>query len=494
MMKKWKWLLQVLAILAIVVWVVPDCFAETIPSSDRMVVPVVIKMDDGTGSNGVTGLVAPNEVLLPVSAITKYINTDVIFEAVEKRVYLYIGQVEFKLENSALDERLGDGIMLNFIPCEIKGISYLNVKGLEKVLGIKITQGANGSIVIEKESYSGKQLNVGRDKWHAVDKINLVWDYVNTGSENLDKETKIDGLNVISPTWFSLATSDGLILSKADAKYVSDAHHKGYKVWALASNSFDCDMTHQLLIDERAQEKFINQLLVYSSLYNLDGINVDFENIYDDDKGRLTQFVEKLTAVLHQQGIVVSMDVTVPSNSPFWSTCYDRQKLGATVDYIMVMTYDEYWARSPKSGPVASIGWVETGIKKMLAEVPNEKLVMGVPFYTRQWEEGDSGRAKSKTMSMAMVQTLIKDRNLDVVWLDDKGLNYVEYYNDGSRYRIWIEDEKSIGLKLDLVDKYNLAGVASWRKGFEDHAMWEVLNAGLKKHSYNLVASSLNSK
>lgn len=483
MMKKWKCLLQVLTILALIVLIVPECFASSDQSVSRISssVPLVIKLEDGGMKTGITALIDNNKVLVPVDAIMKYINTDVSFEPIEKRVYLYMGQVEFKLENSTLDEKLEDGVMLNFTPCEIKGVSYLNIKGLEKVLGIKITQGANNSIIVEKTSYRGKPLNPMRDKWHSVDKINLVWDYVNVSSANSDKETKINGLTVISPTWFSVVTTDGFVISKADTNYVVDAHRKGYKVWALVSNSFDCDLTRQLLADRQAQEKVIKQLLVYSSLYNLDGINIDFENVYDDDKGRLTQFVEKLASALHQQNIVVSMDVTVPSNSPFWSNCYDRKKLSAAVDYMMVMTYDEHWAKSSKSGPVASIGWVEAGIKKMLNEVPKEKLLLGVPFYTREWEEGESGRVKAKTMSMAMVDDLVKEKNLDVVWLEDKGLHYTEYYQEGSRYRIWIEDEKSIGLKLSLVDNYNLAGVAGWRKGFERNEIWGLISAGLKK-------------
>lgn len=485
MIKKWKSLLQLLTFVAIFVCALPQCLASSGQNSSQPIaVPVSIKLDDGTMKNGVSALTDTNEILLPVDTIMKYLNTDMSYETAEKRVYLYIGQPEFKMETPAVDQRLEDGVMLNFTPREIKGVPHLNIKGLEKVLGIKVTPGANNSLVIEKASYHGKQLNPLRGKWQPTEKINLVWDYVNVSSPNLEKETTVNGLHVISPTWFSVVTPDGFVLSKADTKYVMDAHRKGYKVWALVSNSFDCDMTRQLLGDKQAQERVIKQLLLYSSLYNLDGINIDFENVYDDDKGRLTEFVEKLASALHQQNSIVSMDVTVPSNSPFWSNCYDRKKLSAAVDYLMVMTYDEHWSRSPKSGPVASINWVESGLKKMLAEVPKEKLLLGVPFYTREWEERDNGRVTAKTMSMAMVDDLIKQKNLDVVWLEDKGLHYTEYYKDGNRYRIWLEDEKSITLKLDLISKYNLAGVAAWRKGFERDAIWNVINDELKKKSH----------
>ncbi len=474
-MKSWKKGFLMLTVLTMAILTMTVCFASQANTS-----PVEIKMNDGIVQGDVRAILGTNEVLVPVDAVMKYINTNISFDGTEKKVYLYIPQGAFKLETPELDQKLDRSMTLNFTPREINGVYYLNVKGLEKILGIKI-QEENNLIVIEKENYSDKKLSSIRENWRPNGKINLVWDYVHTTSQDLSKESRIAGLDVLSPTWFSIVTGDGFVESRADAKYVADAHSKGYKVWALINNSFDCDMTRQLLADEQAQEKVIKQLLVYSSLYNLDGINFDFENVYDEDKERLTQFVEKLTAALKQQNVIVSIDVTVPGNVSFWSNCYDRQKLGSIVDYMMVMTYDQYWAKSPISGPVASIGWVEAGVKKMLAEVPKEKLILGVPFYTREWEETAGSPARSKTMSMAMVEELIKTKNLKVTWLEDKGLHYVEYFQEGKRYRIWIEDEKSIALKLDLIQKYNLAGVAAWRKGFEHSSIWNVINTELKK-------------
>ncbi len=459
----------------------PECFASPVQQiGQHSIVPLKMEITNAKQHSAIMAMVDHDEVLVPVDAIIKYINTDVSFDPVEKKVYLYIPQVEFKMETTALDQRFDQGMVLNFTPYAINGVYYLNVKGLEKVLGIKIVQENQNKVVIEKENYRDKQLNVRRDTWKPVGKINLVWD-VNTTAQNLSKESPIAGLDVISPTWFSIVTGDGFVASKADMKYVEEAHRKGYKVWALINNNFNPDMTHQLLLDEQAQEKVIRQLLVYSSLYNLDGLNIDFENIYDEDKERLTQFVEKITTALKQQNIVVSIDVTVPANVSFWSKCYDRAKLGHIVDYVMVMTYDEYWAKSRVSGPVASIGWVEKGIKKMLAEVPKEKLLMGLPLYSREWEELESGSTRSKTMSMPMIGDLLKSKNLDVVWLEDKGLHYVEYDKEGRLYRMWIEDEQSLALKLQLATKYNLVGAASWRKGFETSTIWGLLNAELKK-------------
>ncbi|RKD32957.1 glycosyl hydrolase family 18 protein [Thermohalobacter berrensis] len=332
-----------------------------------------------------------------------------------------------------------------------------------------------------------KKLNSVREDVEFKNKINLVWDHVYKYSSDLSKEEKIEGLNVISPTWFSVVEPNGYIENKGDIEYVKDAHEKGYMVWGLIDNSFNKDLTHKILKDKEAQENVINQILVYSSIYDLDGINIDFENVYYEDKDRLTKFVDKLTKELKKQNLIVSMDMTVPSSSLNWSKFYDREKLGKIVDYCMVMTYDEHWASSPKSGSVASIGWVERGIQKTLKYIPKEKLVMGVPFYTREWEEVKlrNGRVKvrSKALSMEKVEERIKEYNLKPVWLEETGQYYIEYTKEGKKYRIWIEDERSIKLKSLLIHKYNLAGVASWRKGFEKENVWQVLNDTINRDS-----------
>ncbi len=278
----------------------------------------------------------------------------------------------------------------------------------------------------------------------------------------------------MSPTWFAVAAERGTVANKAAGKYVKDAHEKGYKVWPLISNSFDPDMTKQFLADESAQDRAIRQLLIFSALYDLDGINIDFENVYDDDRDRLTAFVARLTDRLKQQGMVMSIDATVPSGVPMWSNCYDRAALAKLVDYFMVMTYDEHWRTSPIAGSVASIGWVERGIVSTLKYVPKEKLLMGVPFYTREWRETDLGygraHVRSATMWMSDVETRILQYKLTPRWLENAGQYYIEYADEGYRYKVWIEEAKSIGLKVDLANKYGLAGVAAWRRALRKKA------------------------
>jgi spore germination protein YaaH len=314
-------------------------------------------------------------------------------------------------------------------------------------------------------------------------KINLVWDYVHTTSDG-SRLPDIKALDVISPTWFSVTDENGIITNKADIRYVERAHEKGYQVWALINNNFDPEITSKFLNSTSARENIIAQLLLYADLYELDGINVDFENVYLKDRDMLTQLVREITPVLREQGLVVSMDVTIKSTNPNWSMCYDRKALGEIVDYLALMAYDEHWATSPISGPVASINWVERGIKTLLDEVPPEKVLLGLPFYTREWEETpkDLGgvSVKSKALSMAAVKQKIQETGAKITWDQSSGTNFLVYRKGNTTYKIWVEDASSIDLKTDLVQKYNLAGTAAWRLGYEQPEIWDVLYTKIK--------------
>ncbi len=302
--------------------------------------------------------------------------------------------------------------------------------------------------------------------WKPVgQKINLTWEYVNQYKSNTNNLPKLEGVNVVSPTWFEIIDNMGTVENKADKNYVTSAHERGYQVWALFSNGFDPDRTKEVLKNFESRQNIINQVVSYAHLYGVDGINVDFENVYIEEKDLIVQFLRELMPYLHELNLVVSVDVTIKSGSETWSLFYDRKRIAEVVDYVMVMTYDEHWATSSKAGSVASLPWTEKGLVGVLEEVPAHKLLLGVPLYTRVWEEEkqENGEIKvsSKAMGMDNVQQIIKDRNLEVMVDDTSEQHYVEYVDQGKTYKIWIEDDLSMGKRIDLVKKYNLAGVNS---------------------------------
>lgn len=315
-------------------------------------------------------------------------------------------------------------------------------------------------------------------------KIHITWEHVVSKNPDTSKIPEMTGLDIVSPTWFHLTDGEGNLSNLASASYVNWAHQQGYQVWALFSNGFDPERTTAVLKDYDTRMKVIQQLLAYSQMYNLQGINIDFENVNLSDKQKLVQFVREFTPLAHEQGLVVSMDVTPKSTSENWSMFYDRPALIQSIDYMMVMAYDEHWAASPVAGSVASLPWVENSVKRLLNEdkIPPEKLLLGIPFYTRIWtEEQVDGKTKvsSRAVFMDNVQRTIKEKGLEPVYLEEAGQNYIEYSEDGKKYKVWIEDEVSVKARMELVKKYNLAGTASWRRGFESAGAWQWIEDSL---------------
>jgi spore germination protein YaaH len=317
-------------------------------------------------------------------------------------------------------------------------------------------------------------------------KINLTWEQVVTKTPDATKFSPMPGLNVVSPTWFHLEDGQGNLKNIADPAYVKWAHSQNIQVWGLFSNGFEPKQTTEALATYDKRMKMIKQLLSFAQLYSLQGINIDFENVNVKDKEKLVQFVREMVPLMHEQGLVVSMDVTPKSTNEFWSLFYDRKALIESVDYMMLMAYDEHWASSPVAGSVASLPWVESSLTRMMKEdsIPASKLILSIPFYTRIWtEETVNGKTKvtSRAVFMDNPQKVIKDKKLTPVFKPEAGQNYVEYKEGNKLNKIWIEDEVSVKARMELVKKYDLAGVASWRRGYENPEIWSVIDESLKQ-------------
>ena len=307
-------------------------------------------------------------------------------------------------------------------------------------------------------------------------KINLVWQANSDTAENaFTKLPPVEGVNVVSPCWFSITNKNGDIKSGGSAAEVNDLKNKGYKVWPLINNSFDHTLTHELLKNKKAQDHVIRQMLDYAAAYRLDGYNLDFENIRDTDRQALTQFVQDIGNVCRDKKLTLSMDITVPSDEPYWSKCFDRYALGNICDYIMVMTYDQHHPYMHKAGSTAALNWVETKVQETLKYVPAKKLVLGLPFYSRIWTTTDN-KTKGKTIDMAATEKLIIAKNIQPIWLPELGQYYLTYKEGPTTYEVWQEDKYSLLEKVKLVERYKLAGIAAWRKGFETDDVWPVLN------------------
>lgn len=317
--------------------------------------------------------------------------------------------------------------------------------------------------------------------------VSLIWEYFSKYAKAPQRTEKIDGVNVVAPTFFSLADSEkGAIVAnvgQAGQNYINWAHSNGYRVWPWvaneATNKEDKDLTSEILNDYKLREKLISSIVSAVEMYNLDGINLDFENMYESDKDAYSRLVIELAPRLKELGKVLSVDVTAPDGSPDWSLCFNRNVIGDVADYVIFMAYDQHNQSSTEAGTVAGCDWVEANINKFLGQegVKPEKTILAMPFYTRVWNVTDGGLSSS-AVDMKSQSTLIPD-DAKITWDDSLKQNLAEYEKNGRTYKVWMEDAKSLKCKLDLVKKYNLAGGAFWRKDQETSDVWKVINENL---------------
>ena len=315
-------------------------------------------------------------------------------------------------------------------------------------------------------------------------KVSLVWDYFSEYAKAPTRTEKIKGINVVSPTFISLVDEGrgeiNVNIGESGRKYIEWAHNNNYKVWPTVSNNSYKNTTSEILNDYKLREKLINDIVKLAIEYNFDGINIDFENINGSDKDMLSRFIIELAPRLKEYGKVLSVDVTAPDGSENWSMCYDRYKIAKVADYIVFMGYDQYGLSSTKAGTTAGADWVEVNIKKFLGqeEVEENKLILGLPFYTRLWkEQGD--KATSNVVSIKNIDSVIPN-DVERVWNDDLKQYYIEYQKDGQTYKMWLEEEESIKAKLGLIKEYNLAGAAYWQKDMETNSIWNIISEELK--------------
>lgn len=314
--------------------------------------------------------------------------------------------------------------------------------------------------------------------------VNLVWHQVtnrdaNGNLANLLKSTQ--GVTTVSPTWFKITDNEGSLSSLGDKAYVKKAHSLGVDVWALVDD-FNTDVSmSDLLSHTSKREKLIRNLMEEADRYSLDGINIDFENIQEETGIHFIQFIRELSVRCRNKGIVLSVDNYVPTS---YTAYYDREEQGAVADYVVIMAYDEHHAGSEESGSVASIGFVENAIKNTLEMVQPDRVIIGIPFYTRQWKEtaDDSGNISvtSEAYGMATAQALLKDNGIEPKWDDETGQYYGEYEKDGATYKIWLEEEDSIETKLKAIKQAGMAGIACWKLGLEKEDIWDVINKYIK--------------
>lgn len=323
--------------------------------------------------------------------------------------------------------------------------------------------------------------------------INMAWHQVTNSDANskvLEMIADTKGLTTISPTWFFLSDNEGNIESLASQSYVNYCHQNGIEVWALVEDIKykDTIVDYEILSRTSSRQRLVNNLIAKAIEYDLDGLNIDFEYINSDSAKAFLQFLRELSIRCRQNGIVLSVDNYRPADH---NVFYNLEEQGEIVDYVILMGYDEHYSGSEVAGSVASINWVREGIERALEQVPAEKLINAVPFFTRLWEErplteeelaelpptdtSTQVKVSSKAYGMDAIDQVLETNGAEKTWDENAGQYYAEYTADGNTYKVWLEEEESIALKASLIKEYNLAGISAWKLGFERQNIWDII-------------------
>lgn len=314
--------------------------------------------------------------------------------------------------------------------------------------------------------------------WDNLSKLLYMgWNGVSSGSTIRTQVAGTSGLDIDSPTYFSLADADGDLKDDSDPATVDWLKKQGLNVYPLVSNRFDADLTSKFLADSKAQQKFISVLVSRMTAIGADGINIDFESVSGKDRAAFTGFVKSLSDAAHAAGLTVTIDL--PRGSLKWNhlSAYDHEKLGDIVDYICMMAYDQYYRGSASPGSVAGLQWTEEGIKEFLSYgIRRDKIVLGIPYYVREWKLDASGAlVTSRAVFLKDVPALIAAKRATQTW--DPAFNQyrVEYSEDGFKYVFWLENEDTVKARLAVAKQYELAGVAAWRLGYDTPQLWDAM-------------------
>ncbi|GFN30772.1 glycosyl hydrolase family 18 protein [Paenibacillus xylaniclasticus] len=312
----------------------------------------------------------------------------------------------------------------------------------------------------------------------------LGWNGTSDSSSILNQLSKTQGLDIDSPTWFKLGDSTGKLVDNSSKELAASIKSKGLKLWPLVHNDFDAKRTTAFLANSTARKTFINQLVNRVSSLGSEGINLDFEGLAASDRAAFTKFVRELTEAAHARNLKVSIDLI--RGDVRWNdkTAYDFAAIGAIVDTVVMMAYDQHWKGSDTPGSVAEMKWVEEGIKQYLNYgIPRSKLLLGIPFYVREWKLNSSGAIVkdaggsyvSRAVLMNQLPQLIQEKHAVGTYDPESGQTKYKYTENGYTYVFWAETTASVAKRVDIAKKYDLAGAAFWRLGYEDEAIWATL-------------------
>lgn len=431
-------------------------------------------------------------VYISLDVVKEYTDLDYAYYSDPNRVVIrneWDGVEQATVQSDTAQVRQKGGIKSLILADVQKGDTLLYLENLDNWCKVMTADGYTGYIQTEdiSEPEAIKARTAKKDSYERITrdhKINLVW-HQSTSTESNDAmaemTAEMTGVNVISPTWFSVTDETGTISSLASADYVKLAHEAGREVWGLIDNFNEAFDETTDLAYASVRSRIIEQLLAEAASCGMDGINVDFENLKEAGIPHYLQFLRELTSAAHAQNLVVSVDTPVPQA---YTMYYQRGEQARFVDYMIVMAYDEHFAGSEEAGSVSSLPFVQQAVEEMTRVMPADQVICGIPFYTRVWTEKFGQSAiTSEVLGMDGAKNYAKENQMTETWDASLGQNVATVETSDARYTIWMEDEQSMEEKLKVIQSADLAGVAEWKLGFECADVWSLISEYIETNS-----------
>lgn len=431
-------------------------------------------------------------VYISLDVVKEYTDLDYAYYSDPGRVVIrndWDGVEQATVQSDTAQVRQKGGIKSLILADVQKGDTLLYLENLDNWCKVMTADGYTGYIQTEdiSEPEAIEARTAKKDSYERITrdhKINLVW-HQSTSTESNDAmaemTAEMTGVNVISPTWFSVTDETGTISSLASADYVKLAHDAGREVWGLIDNFNEAFDETTDLACASVRSRIIEQLLAEAASCGMDGINVDFENLKEAGIPHYLQFLRELTSAAHEQNLVVSVDTPVPQS---YTMYYQRGEQARFVDYMIVMAYDEHFAGSEEAGSVSSLPFVQQAVEEMTRVMPADQVICGIPFYTRVWTEKFGQSAiTSEVLGMDGAKNYAKENQMTETWDASLGQNVATVETSDARYTIWMEDEQSMEEKLKVIQSADLAGVAEWKLGFERADVWSLISEYIETNS-----------
>lgn len=431
-------------------------------------------------------------VYISLDVVKEYTDLDYAYYSDPNRVVIrndWDGVEQATVQSDTAQVRQKGGIKSLILADVQKGDTLLYLENLDNWCKVMTADGYTGYIQTEdiSEPEAIEARTAKKDSYERITrdhKINLVW-HQSTSTESNDAmaemTAEMTGVNVISPTWFSVTDETGTISSLASADYVKLAHDAGREVWGLIDNFNEAFDETTDLAYASVRSRIIEQLLAEAASCGMDGINVDFENLKEAGIPHYLQFLRELTSAAHAQNLVVSVDTPVPQA---YTMYYQRGEQARFVDYMIVMAYDEHFAGSEEAGSVSSLSFVQQAVEEMTRVMPADQVICGIPFYTRVWTEKFGQSAiTSEVLGMDGAKNYAKENQMTETWDASLGQNVATVETSDARYTIWMEDEQSMEEKLKVIQSADLAGVAEWKLGFECADVWSLISKYIETNS-----------